>query len=169
MNDTVKGIIIGIVSGLITSGIVYAITEKFIWNVSMPLWIWLTITAGVALVIYITRIVIREYRVYNLISEFTEGRFGDSYDYTWKFKRSKYGVYRAFGYEATEIRLKKPLAEMNNERVHTFGHEVPEETIKMILQLWLIGSMNKKMGERLKPVLEYLHWVENSQCHNLLH
>lgn len=29
MNDTVKGIIIGIISGLITSGIVYAITEKF--------------------------------------------------------------------------------------------------------------------------------------------
>jgi hypothetical protein len=169
MNDTVKGIIIGIVSGLITSGIVYSITEKFIWNMSMPLWIWLAITAGIAFFIYITRIIIREYRVYNLISEFTEGRFGDSYEYTWKFKRSKYGVYRAFGYEATEIRLKKPLAEMNIERVHTFGHEVPEETIKMILQLWLIASMDKKMGERLKPVLEYLNWVENSQYHNLLH
>ena len=58
---------------------------------------------------------------------------------------------------------------MNNERVHTLGHEIPEETIKMILQLWLMGSMNKKMGERLKLVLEYLHWVENSQYHNLLH
>ena len=169
MNDTVKGIIIGIVSGLITSGIVYAITEQFIWNVSMPLWVWLAITAGTACVIYITHIIIRECRVYNLISEFTEGRFGDSYEYTWKFKRSKYGVYRAYGYEATEVRLKKSLNEMNNERVYTLGHEVPEETIKMILQLWLIGSMDKKMGEKLKPVLEYLHWVENSQCHNLLH
>ena len=169
MNDIVKGIIIGIVSGLITSGIVYAITEKFIWNMPMPLWIWLTITIGMAFFICITRIVIREYRAYSLISEFTEGRFGDSYEYTWKFKRSKYGVYRAFGYEATEIRLKKPLAEMNNEKVQTFGHEVPEATIKMILQLWLIGSMNKKMGERLKPVLEYLNWVEDSQKHKLLH
>lgn len=169
MNDTVKGIIIGIISGLITSGIVYAITEKFIWNVSMPLWIWLAITAGIAFVIYITRIIITEYRVYNFISEFTEGRFGDSYEYTWKFKRSKYGVYKAYGYEATEIRLKKSLAEMNNEKVNTFGHEVPEETIKMILQLWLVASMDKKMGERLKPVLEYLNWVENSQYHNLLH
>lgn len=169
MNNIVKGIIIGIISGLITSGIVYALTEKFIWNVSVPLWIWVAITVGIVFVIYITRIIIREYRVYNLISEFTEGRFGDSYEYTWKFKRSKYGAYRSYGYEATEIRLKKPLAEMNNEKVHTLGHEVPEETIKMILQLWLMGSMNKKMGERLKPVLEYLHWVENSQYHNLLH
>ena len=58
---------------------------------------------------------------------------------------------------------------MNNERVVTIGHEVPEETIKMILQLWLIGSMDKKMGERLKPVLEYLNWVEDSQKHQLLH
>ena len=169
MNDIVKGIIIGVVSGLITSGIVYAITEQFIWNVSVPLWIWLAITAGMAFVIYITRIIIMEIRVYNLISEFTEGRFGDSYEYVWKFKRSKYGVYRAYGYEATEIHLKRPLNEMDNERVHTFGHEVPEATIKMILQLWLIASMDKKMGEELKPVLEYLNWVENSQMHQLLH
>ena len=169
MNDIVKGIIIGVFSGLITSGIVYAITEQLIWTVSLPLWIWLAITAGILLVIYISRIIIREYRVYNIISEFTEGIFGDSYEYTWKFKRSKYGIYRAYGYEATEIHLKRTLNEMNNERVHTSGHEVPESTIKMILQLWLIASMDKKMGEKLKPVLEYLNWVENSQMHQLLH
>lgn len=169
MNDTLKGILIGIVSGLITSGIVYAITEQFIWNMSLPLWIWLAFTSGLALLIYLVRVAVREYRIYNLISEFTEGRFGDSYEYTWRFKRSKYGIYRAYGYEATDIHTKRPLAEMNNERVVTFGHEVPEETIKMILQLWLIGSMDKKMGERLKPVLEYLNWVEDSQKHSLLH
>ncbi len=169
MNKTFKGIIIGVISSLIASGILSVITKNLIWNISLPLWIWLAITAGTAFVIYIGRIIIKEYRVYNLISEFTEGRFGDSYEYTWKFKRSKYGVYSALGYEATEIRLKKPLAEMNNEKMHTFGHEVPETTIKMILQLWLIASMDKKMGERLKPVLEYLNWVEDSQKHHLLH
>lgn len=169
MNDIVKGILIGVVSGLITSGIVYAITERIIWNVSLPLWIWLAISSGMTLLIFIVRALIREYRVYSLVSEFTEGRFGNSFEYTWKFKRSRHGYYRAYGYEATDIHTRKPLVDMNNERVVTIGHEVPEETIKMILQLWLIASVDKKMGERLKPVLEYLNWVEDSQKHVLLH
>lgn len=165
MNDTLKGILIGIVSGLITSGIVYAITKQFVWNMTLPLWIWLAFTSGLVLLIYMVRVVARRYRIYNLVSEFTEGRFGDSYEYTWRFKRSKHGIYRAYGYEATDIHTKRPLAELHND----FGHEVPEETIKMILQLWLIGSVDKKMGEKLKPILEYLNWVENSQMHQLLH
>ena len=49
------------------------------------------------------------------------------------------------------------------------GHEVPEETIKMFIQLILIANIDKKMEEKLRPVLEYLHWTENSQYHNLLH
>ena len=32
MKDTIKGIIIGVVSSLIASGIIYGITEKFLWN-----------------------------------------------------------------------------------------------------------------------------------------
>ena len=67
MNDTVKGILIGVVSGLITSGVVYAITEHFIWNISLPLWIWLAVTSGLALLIYIVRVAVREYRIYNLL------------------------------------------------------------------------------------------------------
>ncbi|EXY20642.1 hypothetical protein M076_3614 [Bacteroides fragilis str. 2-F-2  len=58
---------------------------------------------------------------------------------------------------------------MNNERVHTCGHEVPEDTIKLFIQLIIIISVNKEKGKKLFPLLEYLHWTENSQRHNLLH
>lgn len=169
MNDTIKGIIIGIVSSLIASGIMYFITKQLLWNLALPIWLWLVISLGIVLLIYIIRIAIREYRVYNLITEFTEGRFGDSFVYTWRYKRSKNGFYSAYGYEATDIHTKKPLDEMNNDRVHTCGHEVPEETIKMFIQLILIANIDKKMEEKLRPVLEYLHWTENSQMHQLLH
>ena len=37
MKDTIKGIIIGVVSSLIASGIIYGITEKFLWNIQLPL------------------------------------------------------------------------------------------------------------------------------------
>ena len=36
MKDTIKGIIIGVVSSLIASGIIYGITEKFLWNSITP-------------------------------------------------------------------------------------------------------------------------------------
>jgi hypothetical protein len=58
---------------------------------------------------------------------------------------------------------------MNNGKRFTCGHEVPEETIKMFVQLIIIANVDKKMGETLKPVLEYLHWIEDSQKHSLLH
>ena len=169
MNDTIKGIIIGIVSSLIASGIMYFITKQLLWNLALPIWLWLVISLEIVLLIYIIRIAIREYRVYHLVSEFNEGVLGDSFVYTWRYKRSKNGFYSAYGYEATDIHTKKPLYEMNNDRVHTCGHEVPEETLKMFIQLILIANIDKKMGKKLKPVLEHLHWVENSQMHQLLH
>lgn len=64
---------------------------------------------------------------------------------------------------------KKSLSEMNNERVFTCGHEVPEDTIKLFIQLIIITNVDKKMGKKLLPLLEYLHWTEDSQRHNLLH
>lgn len=36
MKDTIKGIIIGVVSSLIASGIIYGTTEKFLWNIQLP-------------------------------------------------------------------------------------------------------------------------------------
>ena len=43
MKDTIKGIIIGVVSSLIASGIIYGTTEKFLWNIQLPLWGWLVL------------------------------------------------------------------------------------------------------------------------------
>ncbi len=159
MNDIVKGTLIGVVTGLITSGIVYATTEKLVWNVSLPLWIWLVISSGLALLFFIVFALIRDYRIYDLVSVITEDRFDNPFEYIWKFKRSRHGYYRTYGDESTNIHTKKPLVDLNNERVVTIGHDVLDETNKMILQLWQIASMNEKMGERLKPVLEYLNWV----------
>lgn len=169
MNDTLKGIITGVVSSLIATAAIYTINKLFAWDFSFPLWIWLCISVGVLVVIYIVQKIILWFKVKKLISEFTEASFGDSYVYTWKYKRSRKGRYSAYGYEATEIRTKKPLAEMNNEKTATFGHEISEETIKMIIQLLMIANINKKMGKQLNNVLEYLYWTEDSSKHSLLH
>ena len=169
MNDTFKGIIIGVISSLIASGIVYAITESFMWDFHLPLWIWLSISVVVLVIIYIVQKIIIYYKVKNFISEFTDSAFGDSYVYTWKYKRTRKGQYSAYGYEATDIRIKTPLSEMNNGKTITLGHEVPETTIKMIIQLLIIANVDKKNGAKLKSVLEYLYWTEDSSKHRLLH
>ena len=169
MNDTFKGIIIGVISSLIASGIVYAITESFVWNFSLPLWIWLCISLGIFVLIYSIHKIVIYHKVKNFISEYTEGAFGDSYVYTWKYKRSRKGQYSAYGYEAIDIRTKTPLSEMNNDKTITFGHKVPETTIKMIIQLLIIANVDKKKGAKLKNVLEYLYWTEDSSKHTLLH
>lgn len=169
MNDTFKGIIIGVISSLIASGIIYAITESFVWSFTLPLWIWLCISLSIFLLTYTIRKVVICCKVKNFISEFTEGSFGNSYVYTWKYKRCRKGEYSAYGYEATDIHTKKPLAEMNNDRTITLGHEIPEETIKMIIQLLIIANIDKKKGSQLKNVLKYLDWTEDSSKHQLLH
>ena len=162
-----KDIIIGITGGLITFCITSTLTET--WDIQLPLWIWSIVFVGVFGLGYAIYRLFLWYRVRRIISEFTESAFGDSFVYTWKYKKSSNGRYSTYGYEPTEIRTKKTLSEMNNERVHTCGHEVPEDTIKLFIQLFIITNVNKKMGKKLFPLLEYLHWTENSQRHNLLH
>ena len=162
-----KDIIIGVIGGLITFCITSTLTE--IWDIQLPLWIWSIVLVGALILGYAIHYMILRCRVKRIISEFTESAFGNSFVYTWKYKKSSNGRYSAYGYEPTEIRTKKLLSEMNNERVHTCGHEVPEDTIKLFIQLIIIINVNKKMGKKLLPVLEYLHRTENSQCHNLLH
>lgn len=162
MNDTLKGILIGVVSSLIASGIIYAITKQFVWNATLPLWVWLAISILLVVLVYVIKWGVRKYRVRVFISEFNEGSFGDSYDYIWKYKRSKDDRNSAYGYEATDIRTKKPLSEMNNEHVHTFGYEIPETTIKMLIQLTIIANIDKAMGKKLVSCLEYLEWTIKS-------
>ena len=79
MNDTLKGIIIGVISSLIASGIIYAITESFVWNFPLPLWIWLCISLGIFVLLDAIRKIVICHKVKVFMSEFTEGAFGDSY------------------------------------------------------------------------------------------
>lgn len=169
MNETLKGFFIGVISSLVASGLIYAITESFMWDFHLPLWIWLCISLGILVLIYVIRKIIICHKVTNFISEFTESAFGDSYVYTWKYKRNRQGQYSAYGYEATDIRTKTPLAELRDEKKFFPGHEVPETTIKMIIQLLIIANVDKKMGKQLKNVIEYLYWTEDSSKHALLH
>lgn len=55
MKDTIKGIIIGVVSSLIASGIIYGITEKFLWNIQLPLWGWLVLTLVILFAFYLIK------------------------------------------------------------------------------------------------------------------
>ncbi|MEY8590341.1 hypothetical protein AALK14_02675 [Butyricimonas hominis] len=169
MKETIKGIIIGIISSITASGVIYAITERFLWNIRLPLWIWLIVSVGLYLIIRLIKYLVLLYKVRNVVSEYTEGCFGNSYTYMWEFKKCKNGQYSVYGYEPTKIMLKKPLSELNNGNIYTYGHEVPENTIKLIIQLTLICTVDKSMRGKLQSVIEYLHYIENSQYHELIH
>lgn len=164
-----KEIGISVIAGLVVECLSRLLFNKSLLSIQVPLWCWLVISIGIVFLYCIIHHLIQQHRIKEIVNEFTECTFGDSYVYTWDYKRTKHGRYSAFGYEATNVRTKKPLAEMNNERVHTCGHEVPEETVKLFIQLILIASVEKKKGKQLMPVLEYLHWTEDSQKHQLLH
>ena len=75
IKHTVYGIVIGVISSLIASGIVYAATEILLWNVRVPLWIWLL---GSVIVLCVVQIVIclkQYFHIKNVIAEYTEGYF----------------------------------------------------------------------------------------------
>ena len=55
MKDTIKGIIIGVVSSLIASGIIYGITERFLWNIQLPLWSWLALSLIILFAFYLIK------------------------------------------------------------------------------------------------------------------
>lgn len=155
MNNTIKGILIGVVSSLIATGIVYAIT--IVWNISVPVWTWLCITIGVVFLLCFIRHLIVRRRINHIISEYTEGAFGNSYVYTWKYKKSRKGFYSAYGYEATEIH-KKAYESNENSEILTIRQrqEVPEETIKLYVQLMIIANVNKRMGMWIQPMMNLI-------------
>lgn len=165
-DNLIKSILISVISGLITAVIVFILEKTQVLNISIPLWIYLTLTCVVFGIVLLVLFIINFFRIKKIINTFTESSFGDSYVYTWEYKRGK-GKYSVYGYEPYKIQLKRPLSEMNNEHTITFGHEVPEETIKMFIQLELIIMVDKRIGNTLLPVLEYLNWTENNQKYPL--
>lgn len=154
-----KGIVTGVISGLIASGIFYFITKKMLWTLQLPLWLWLLLLCVVVFVVISISALVKRERIHNAIDEYKEGCFGNSYDYTWKFRKSN-SPYSAYGYEAYEIKKKLPLNELNNEHTITFGHEVNEYNAKRIIQLTIVTMVDKKAAKLLQPTIEYLHYLE---------
>lgn len=85
-----KDIIIGITGGLITFCITSTLTET--WDIQLPLWIWSIVFVGVFGLGYAIYCLFLWYRVRRIISEFTESAFGDSFVYTWKYKKAQMDV-----------------------------------------------------------------------------
>lgn len=167
--EAIKGIIIGVISSLIASGVFYVITKKWLWNILVPLWIWLIICLCFIAIYCLWIYIRRQLRIKNTLSEYRESCFGNSYQYVWEYKQS-HGKYSALGYEPYNIRLKDEVKEaLSRSNTFVYGHAVPEDSIKRIIQLTIIFMVDKKMRKVIEPTLKYLHYIEDSQKHPLLH
>lgn len=168
--ETIKGIIIGVISSLIASGIFYSITEKLLWNYNLPVWLCLSVTVGVYMIYKLIKYIIFRRRLNNILSEFKEGRMGDSFPYTWEYKKSK-GPYSVYGYEPYNIKIKAETKEKLS-KPNTYvvcGHNVPEYALKRYIQLSVIYKMNKKLQAFIQPTLEYLSYTQDSQKHQIIY
>ena len=123
--ETIKGIIIGIISSLIASGIFYTITEKWLWTYNFPVWLWLSVTVGAYLIYKLIKHLIFRRKLKDIISEFKEGYMGDSFPYTWEYKKSC-GPYSVYGYEPYNIKIKAETKEkLSKPNTYVRGHDVP--------------------------------------------
>ena len=167
--ETIKGIVIGVISSLIASGIIYFFTKEWLWNYNLPLWIWLSITVGIYLIYKLTQYIIFKWRLDNIISEYKEGTIGDSFPYTWEYKKSK-GPYSIYGYEPYNIKIKEETKEsLSKPNTYVCGHDVREEALKRFIQVQIVWMMNKKIQPYLLPTLQYLNYTQDSQRHELIY
>ena len=167
--ENIKGIVIGVIGSLIASGIVYFFTKEWLWDYKIPVWIWLTVSVGVFLIYRIIRWFILKKRLEDILSEFKEGGLGDSFPYTWEYKKSK-GPFSVYGYEPYNIRIKDETKESLSQP-HTYvfsGHTLSESTLKRYIQLSIIYMLNKKLQPYLLQSLQFLDYAQNSQKHQIL-
>lgn len=167
--DIVRSFISGIFSSLIASGIIYFFTKEWLWNYNLPLWIWLSITVGIYLIYKLILYIIFKSRLNNIISEYKEGTIGDSFPYTWEYKKSK-GPYSIYGYEPYNIKIKEETKEsLSKSNTYVRGHDVREEALKRFIQVQIVWMMNKNLQAYLLPTLEYLNYTQDSQKHEILY
>lgn len=167
--DIVRSFISGIFSSLIASGIIYFFTKEWLWNYNLPLWIWLSITVGIYLIYKLILYIIFKSRLNNIISEYKEGTIGDSFPYTWEYKKSK-GPYSIYGYEPYNIKIKEETKEsLSKPNTYVRGHDVREEALKRFIQVQIVWMMNKNLQAYLLPTLEYLNYTQDSQKHEILY
>ena len=167
--DIVRSFISGIFSSLIASGIIYFFTKEWLWNYNLPLWIWLSITVGIYLIYKLILYIIFKSRLNNIISEYKEGTIGDSFPYTWEYKKST-GPYSIYGYEPYNIKIKEETKEnLSKPNTYVCGHDVREEALKRFIQVQIVWMMNKNLQAYLLPTLEYLNYTQDSQKHEILY
>lgn len=168
--ETIKGIIIGVISSLIASGLIYFFTKEWIWNYNIPLWICLVLTILVYLLFKLTGYLRFKHRLQHILSEYREGYIGNTYPYTWEFRKSK-GEYNVYGYEPYQIRIKDETKErLSQPNVYVFdGHDVPEVALKRYIQLQIVYAMNNDIRTYIMPTLEYLHFTQDSQKHQIIY
>lgn len=167
--ENIKGVIIGVIGSLIASGIVYSFTEEWLWNYNIPVWVWLTISFTAYLMYIIIRYLIFKKQLNNIISEYKEGCIGDSFPYTWEYKKSN-GPYSVYGYEPYNIRIKDETKELLSQP-HTYvcsGHNVSEYALKRYIQLQVVYKMNKRLQPYLIHSLQFLNYAQDSQRHQIL-
>lgn len=167
--ENIKGLVIGVIGSLIASGIIYFFTKEWLWNYKIPVWIWLTASFVVYLVYRIIQWIIFKKRLKDIMSEYKEGVLGDSFPYTWGYKKSK-GPYSVYGYEPYNIKIKDETKEkLSKPNTYVCGHDVPEDTLKRFIQLSVIYMMNKRLQAFILPTLEYLNYTQDSRKHQILY
>lgn len=167
--EIIKGIIVGVISSLIASGIFYSITEKLLWNYNLPVWLWLTITVGIYLAYQLIKRIIKKQKLTKIISEYKEGIIGESFPYTWEYKKSD-GPYSTYGYEPYNFKVTDETKVMLSEpNVRIFsGHYVPEYVLKRYIQLQIVYKMNKKLQPFLIESLKFLDYAQDAHKHKVL-
>ena len=167
--ENIKGRVIGVIGSLIASGIIYFFTKEWLWNYKIPVWIWLAASAVAYLVYRIIRWIILKKRLKDILSEYKEGVLGDSFPYTWEYKKSN-GPYSVYGYEPYKIKIKDETKEkLSKPNTYVCGHDVPEDALKRFIQLSVIYMMNKRLQAFILPTLEYLNYTQDSQKHKILY
>lgn len=167
--ENIKGLVIGVIGSLIASGIIYFFTKEWLWNYKIPVWIWLAASAVAYLVYRIIRWIILKKRLKDILSEYKEGVLGDSFPYTWEYKKSK-GPYSVYGYEPYNIKIKDETKEkLSKPNTYVCGHDVPEDALKRFIQLSVIYMMNKRLQAFILPTLEYLNYTQDSRKHQILY
>lgn len=167
--ENIKGLIIGVLGSLIASGIVYFFTKEWLWNYNIPVWIWLTISVTVYLIYSFIRWFIFKKKLGDILSTFKEGGLGDSFPYTWEFKKSN-GPFNAYGYEPYNIRIKDETKESLSQpnTYICYGHRLSEDALKRYIQLSIIYMMNKNLQSYLLQSLQFLNYAQDSQKHKIL-
>ncbi len=163
--EIITGIIIGVISSLIALGL----TKEWLWNYKITLWIYLVLAIFVYLLFRLISYLRFKHKLHNVLSEYREGNIGNSYSYTWEFKKSK-GLYNVYGYEPYNIQIKDETKEgLSKRNTYVNGHSVPEIMLKRYIQLQIVYMMNKDIRSYIEPTLEYLHFTQDSQKHQILY